>query len=106
LEEECRAWREMWVEGSLPKARDAIPNSVREYVIERDARHCSYCSRGGNDWGTGDQPWHIDHVVPVGRGGPTVADNLTLSCARCNLQKGSMSPVQFLGWLKENGDAG
>ena len=31
--------------------------------------------------------FHIDHVVPVAAGGPTVEDNLALACVSCSLHK-------------------
>lgn len=30
---------------------------------------------------------HVEHVMPEAFGGPTVLENLALSCARCNLHK-------------------
>ncbi len=32
---------------------------------------------------------HIDHVVPVSRGGLTEPENLQTLCAPCNLRKGN-----------------
>lgn len=31
----------------------------------------------------------FDHVVPLSRGGPHAADNLTVACRRCNRSKGA-----------------
>ncbi len=30
---------------------------------------------------------HIDHIVPVSKGGKTVPSNLQVLCAKCNLGK-------------------
>jgi 5-methylcytosine-specific restriction endonuclease McrA len=35
---------------------------------------------------------HIDHVIPLGRGGPHSQDNLQLLCYRCNTSKGAKMP--------------
>jgi 5-methylcytosine-specific restriction endonuclease McrA len=32
-------------------------------------------------------PFHIDHIVPVSRGGSNRDDNLCVACAPCNLRK-------------------
>jgi hypothetical protein len=34
---------------------------------------------------------HIDHILPVARGGLSVEENLWLACARCNTYKGDKS---------------
>lgn len=55
---------------------------LRHQTFERDDYTCQYCGvRGGR--------LECDHVVPVGRGGPTVLSNLTTACFRCNRSKGS-----------------
>lgn len=33
--------------------------------------------------------WHVDHVVPISRGGPHEVSNLVIACARCNMSKGA-----------------
>ena len=35
---------------------------------------------------------HVDHIMPLARGGPNTLDNLQLLCARCNLAKGAKVP--------------
>lgn len=34
------------------------------------------------------RPFHLDHIRPQKHGGPTVLENLSLSCAACSLFKG------------------
>jgi len=34
-------------------------------------------------------PFHIEHIIPLARGGPTEESNLALACPSCNLQKGT-----------------
>lgn len=55
----------------------------RNQLFERCEGKCAYC--------TGqllyDEPWHIDHIKPVSKGGTNDPVNLTLSCPRCNLKK-------------------
>lgn len=40
--------------------------------------------------------FHLDHIVPLARGGGGERGNLQLLCARCNLQKGAKDPVAFM----------
>ena len=53
---------------------------LRAMVLLRDKGTCRYCGRPAT---------HVDHVVPVARGGPTHESNLVAACERCNLEKGS-----------------
>lgn len=39
---------------------------------------------------------HIDHYVPLSKGGAHSEDNLVASCATCNLQKGAKMPLDFI----------
>lgn len=62
-----------------------IPSALREGVVERAQHRCEYCQ--SPELVTGG-PLHIEHIFPEALGGLTTPDNLALSCARCNLQKG------------------
>ena len=37
---------------------------------------------------------HVDHVVPLAKGGSHTASNLGISCATCNLRKGAKLPEE------------
>ena len=62
---------------------------VREYVFERDGRHCAYC-------GAVDVPLNLDHVVAKSRGGSNRPSNLVPACIPCNEQKDNMPIEVFL----------
>jgi 5-methylcytosine-specific restriction endonuclease McrA len=49
---------------------------------------CAYCFDAKAE--------HIDHVVPVAKGGTNDIGNLVPACARCNLSKGSRSLLAFM----------
>ncbi len=51
---------------------------------------CAYCSSP-----TIKGHRHVDHMTPLIRGGYHTADNLTISCAGCNIRKGSMTAAEF-----------
>lgn len=53
---------------------------VRSIVLERDGYICQYCSC--------DKRLHVDHKVPLARGGSNAFDNLVTSCGPCNQSKG------------------
>ena len=41
------------------------------------------------------QPWHVDHCIPLSRGGTDTLDNLLPSCAECNRRKGARTIEEF-----------
>lgn len=52
-------------------------------------------------WWCGDPmtDWHVDHKLPLSRGGTNDASNLCLACAPCNLRKNAKTPDEFTGRL-------
>jgi 5-methylcytosine-specific restriction endonuclease McrA len=47
---------------------------------EQDSE-CAYC---GCDI---SEDFHVDHIIPLAKGGTNEPDNICLSCPTCNLQK-------------------
>lgn len=48
------------------------------------------------------QKRHIDHIVPLARGGLHVRENLQILCPRCNCSKGAKTNEEFAEWIKAN----
>lgn len=40
--------------------------------------------------------YHVDHMVPLSRGGADRLDNLCLACPPCNISKGAKTPEEFM----------
>jgi HNH endonuclease len=66
----------------MPK--EYISVSLRQLVIDRASRFCEYC-RSSGDFAL--ESMEIEHIVPVSRGGETIAENLALACHGCNNYK-------------------
>lgn len=47
-----------------------------------DRLKCQYC-------GDTQGPFHVDHCIPLRKGGPDALTNLQVLCEQCNLKKGS-----------------
>ncbi len=62
---------------------------VREYLLEKWDRKCSYCD-------IKDVPLQIEHIVPKAKGGTNRISNLCLACEKCNLKKGTQDIEKFL----------
>jgi hypothetical protein len=62
--------------------RPPISDAMRQRILRRDGGACRYC-------GKSDGPFHMDHVLPVSKGGRTNMRNLVTACETCNLRKGA-----------------
>ena len=65
--------------------RDPIPPSMRYDIMKRDGFRCVLCGASAQD----GVKLHIDHILPVSKGGVTEPSNLRTLCDKCNLGKGA-----------------
>ena len=70
---------------------------ARNKIYKRDLGICQYCGIELKD------KFHIDHIVPVSKGGRDVLKNLALSCGRCNQKKHDMWVMEFAIYLEKRG---
>ena len=54
---------------------------LKKQVKQRDNATCRYCGEFVLDG-------HVDHIIPVSRGGVDDLDNLVWACPECNMSKG------------------
>ncbi|MFF1597710.1 HNH endonuclease [Streptomyces mirabilis] len=54
--------------------------------MARWQRSCAYCNGVAT---------HLDHVVPLARGGEDVEANIVPACAPCNLSKGAKTLAEW-----------
>lgn len=62
---------------------------VREYLLEKWDRKCTYCAKDG-------VPLQIEHIQARAKGGSDRISNLCLACEKCNLKKGTQDVRDFL----------
>jgi HNH endonuclease len=60
----------------------SIPRDIMLKVVRRDGQICQSCHQPVRD-----DEVEFDHVIPFSMGGPMTAENLRLSCRRCNREK-------------------
>lgn len=65
--------------------RKLMTPKLRREIAMRDGYTCQECGKYMPD-GVG---LHIDHIVPVSKGGKTVPSNLQVLCSKCNGRKGN-----------------
>lgn len=68
----------------------AALNEIYRRAKSKQAIACHYCKR---DIPRGQR--HVDHLVPLAKGGPHSAENLVIACQRCNLCKGTKLPHEI-----------
>ena len=61
-----------------------IDNKKRLKILKRDNFKCKLCGRGSDE-----TTLHIDHVVPLSKGGSSKTSNLQVLCRECNQGKGA-----------------
>jgi 5-methylcytosine-specific restriction endonuclease McrA len=67
---------------------------IRKMCLEQNSC-CKSCGKSFSDG------YHIDHIVPISRGGPHAIANLQLLCPRCNMRKGCLMPDEWANRLIE-----
>lgn len=88
-------------------ARKAIPSRIRRLLAERYGcepegkaiAECYWCRKEAaiyriRGWAVFEH--HIDHFIPMARGGTDDLANLVLACSVCNKSRGSKLPEEFL----------
>lgn len=73
----------------LRKSTRQIDQRVSWEVYRRDNYKCRYCGRD-------NVPLTVDHIILWEDGGPSIEDNLTACCKRCNKLRGNMKYDQWL----------
>ena len=62
----------------------AIPKTLRQRIFARDRGMCRYCRLIQIGQAA---VFHINHIIPKSKGGPTEESNLALQCPYCSLHK-------------------
>lgn len=111
-----------WVKKNKTKRQEYMkdwyklnPIAARQYNARRRARERSqgtgytvteimlqYRSQRGKCWHCGlwvGNHYHVDHLIPLDRGGKHDASNIVISCPRCNLSKGKKLTQEWNGRL-------
>lgn len=74
---------------------EPIRKIVLNILIEKFGCVCWYCGIKLEIYGI-----HVDHIVPLSKGGQDNIYNLALACVSCNRAKWNMTLRQFFSWIK------
>ena len=87
------------VEGMLAsnRTRRARKNTAPGIHTVQDVRQQFKRQKGKCYWcGEKLKKYHVDHIIPLSRGGSNWPDNIVIACPTCNLSKGTKLPHEFL----------
>jgi 5-methylcytosine-specific restriction endonuclease McrA len=59
----------------------------------RQRGRCYWCGRRVGE------KYHVDHVIPLAKGGTNGPENLVIACPSCNCSKGARHPMEWAGRL-------
>lgn len=71
--------------------RSLMTKELREQIALRDNYTCQICGKYMPD-GVG---LHIDHIVPISKGGKSIPSNLQVLCSKCNGKKSAKELALF-----------
>lgn len=63
--------------------RGKLSDSLRYDILRRDNFRCTICGSSANEGAR----LHVDHIIPIAKGGKTEPSNLRVLCERCNIGK-------------------
>lgn len=70
---------------SMQYERSLVTPKLRYQVMKRDGFRCQLCGRRSGD----GVELHVDHIVPISKGGKSDMSNLRTLCDYCNIGKGA-----------------
>lgn len=66
---------------------------IRSQTDKRGKLRCWWCGKMIR------REYHIDHVMPLDKGGSNGAENIVIAHPKCNLEKGTKTPAEYKGRL-------
>ena len=77
-------------------AKRSAPKLIKQFLFGKQEGKCNGCLQ------TFDyRHFHIDHIVPVSKGGQDIDDNKQLLCGHCNILKGARDMAHLKARLRE-----
>ncbi len=65
-------------------------DSIQLFTLQTTTKICYWCGISLKNTKS-----HIDHYIPLSKGGLHTLSNLVVSCSKCNLEKSAKDPIEF-----------
>ena len=88
------------MEGSQNRFNRSVSPIMKILVLSAYGFKCRYCGCALSSDST-----HIDHAIPLSRGGSTTIANLRAACSKCNLEKGDKTEDEYMKILSRRAAA-
>lgn len=80
--------------GKMKEQLGEVSSDIVERLFIEQRGLCYYC-------GIDLEEWHLEHMIPISRGGLHDDRNLCISCPTCNLRKQNKTAEEFIQQAKE-----
>jgi 5-methylcytosine-specific restriction endonuclease McrA len=67
-----------------------VSSAMERRWVDAQPKVCFYCGADCSD------AFHVDHFLPLARGGAHVLTNLRIACPSCNLHKSARDPLEWI----------
>ena len=78
-----------WAHVRQGRKLDRLPYGTIPSLYEKQKAKCAFCQKSIRSG------YHVDHIVPLAKGGRHEPLNLQLLCGPCNVRKWTFHPVEF-----------
>lgn len=68
-----------------------LSTTIQKKLLIIQRGKCAICKKRIKKCG-----FHIDHIIPISRGGKNIDGNVQLTCPKCNHKKGGKDPILFM----------
>lgn len=68
-----------------------LSKGIIQKLLALQRGKCAICKKSLKRTG-----FHLDHIVPICRGGKNTDSNTQLTCPTCNMKKGGKDPIRFM----------
>lgn len=69
----------------------SVSTDIVKRLMKSQRQRCACCMVALKE-----TSYHLDHIIPIARGGRNIDRNIQLLCVPCNLAKSSRDPIEFM----------
>ena len=88
-------------EGLAAVERGEVSDSLRYDIMNRDGFRCVICGASAKE----GAHLHVDHIIPIAKGGKSVPNNLRTLCERCNIGKSDKIESEIPKYTSQKSEA-